>query len=92
MGGVDNKRDVLILDKLYQRMLPWIVGHPNVALYKDAGEHRSCPTCGSTKLQNRGLAVTKAFTYQRYQCKSCGGWGRERLREKANPAPKVVGL
>lgn len=88
-----NKRDVVILDKLYHRMLPWIVSHPNVALYTDAGEHSVCPSCGSTKLHKRGMAHSKTHTYQRYQCNSCGTWGRERLREKGGVAPpQVVGL
>jgi DNA polymerase elongation subunit (family B) len=86
-----NKRDVLILDKLYYRMLPWITNHPNVTLYTNAGARRVCPSCGSHKLQSRGLAVTKALTYTRYQCVSCGSWSRERLRATPGATtPKVV--
>ena len=86
-----NKRDVLILDKLYHRLLPWIRNHPNAALYDDDGELNVCPSCASTKLEKRGLAKTTTYTYQRFQCKSCGRWSRSRSRDKASPTPKVVG-
>ena len=87
-----NKRDVLILEKLYDRMLPWIVGHPNVSLFTD-GYMRliSCPSCGSSKMQSRGTCTTKSYVYKRFQCSSCGSWGRERLRDKTVPIPEVVG-
>ena len=88
-----NKRDVLILDKLYHKLLPWIVSHPNVALYKDETKHPVCPNCGSTRLHSRGLAVLKTFTYRRYSCQQCGTWSRNRLSEtKGAKAPQVVAL
>jgi DNA polymerase elongation subunit (family B) len=74
-----NKRDVLILDKLYYRMLPWIKSHPNVTIYKDASDTRvSCPTCNSTKVQSRGFYFTSLGKYRRVYCKACGGWSRHR--------------
>jgi DNA polymerase elongation subunit (family B)/predicted RNA-binding Zn-ribbon protein involved in translation (DUF1610 family) len=87
-----NKRDVVILDKLYARMLPWIQGHPNVSLYTDAGEAVHCPTCGSSKLTRRGNALSKTQTYQRFQCGSCGSWSRARLRDKQVAPPSVVAV
>ena len=47
-----NKRDVVLLEKLYHRLLPWIPNHPNVTLY--TGVVASCPRCGSAKFQSRG--------------------------------------
>jgi DNA polymerase elongation subunit (family B) len=87
-----NKRDVIILDKLYHKMLPWIVNHPNVSLYTDARETICCPTCSSPKLQRRGHAISKTQTYQRYQCGACGSWSRSRLKDGGVVPPKVVGL
>jgi hypothetical protein len=87
-----NKRDVVILDKLYDRMLPWIVNHPNVQMYGDDGETERCPLCGSRHLEKRGYAVSKTFRYQRYHCKACGSWSRERLKDNEVATPKVVGL
>jgi DNA polymerase elongation subunit (family B)/predicted RNA-binding Zn-ribbon protein involved in translation (DUF1610 family) len=86
-----NKRDVLILDHLYRRMLPWIGGHPNVGLFTEpSGKSLTCPSCGSTKIHSRGFATTRSFVYRRYQCTSCGSWSKATHREKAVEAPKVV--
>lgn len=66
-----NKNDVVLLEKVYNTMLPWIKNHPNKNLY-DGTE--ACHRCGSKALQRRGVARTIGVTYQRYQCNSCGGW------------------
>jgi predicted PolB exonuclease-like 3'-5' exonuclease len=68
-----NKQDVVLLESLYNRVLPWIKNHPNMNLHQD---HEGCPTCGSEKLQKRGTAVSGTGTYQRYQCRSCGTWSQ----------------
>jgi len=90
MNGVDadwkvmekyNKQDVLLLEKVYNRLLPWIPNHPNVGLYNNITE-KACTNCGSVNVQKRGLSHSKVSTYQRYQCSDCGGWSRERLADK----------
>jgi len=65
-----NKGDVKLLEKLYRRLRPWIVRHPNVA------GGLSCPKCGSEKVQRRGAQVAQFRTYARYQCQACAGWFR----------------
>jgi hypothetical protein len=64
-------------EKVYLKLRPYIVGHPNVGNYDD-NEERVCPKCGSHKVQQRGFSVTQAGKYARYQCTSCGGWSRSR--------------
>lgn len=73
-----NIGDVTKLEKLYVKLKPWIVNHPNYALYKNKGK-KSCPSCGSTHLQKRGFQYTPTQYYQRYQCKKCHSWSRERM-------------
>ena len=73
-----NIQDVKLLEKLYKHMLPWIKGHPNVALYDSAGKP-TCPSCGSTKLQYRGYSYTQVGKFHRVCCNSCGTWSRERV-------------
>lgn len=68
-----NKNDTLLLEKVYNKMLPWIPGHPNQNLY---GVVNSCPSCGSKKMQKRGTAVSVSVKYQRLQCLDCGKWAR----------------
>lgn len=87
-----NKRDVLILDKLYHRLLPWIGGHPNVTLYSEATSLDRCPVCASKSLTKRGFATSKAFRYQRYQCNGCGSWSRSRRYDKEVAVPEVIQL
>jgi DNA polymerase elongation subunit (family B) len=78
-----NKQDVNITEQLYDRILPWIHNHPNVGLYVDS-LRPVCPRCGSTKLGSRGSRATSTLTYERYRCKSCGGWARA-INSNRNP-------
>jgi DNA polymerase elongation subunit (family B) len=75
-----NKQDVVLLEKVYLRLLPWIKGHPNHGVYDEPGIP-VCPTCGHHHLQRRGFARTIANKYARYQCMNCGTWTREPFSE-----------
>lgn len=66
-----NKQDVRIEEKLYDKLLPWILRHPNIRLYDDAG---ICPRCGADNYHKRGFRRTDTAMYQRYQCQACKGW------------------
>lgn len=68
-----NRGDVTLLEKVYDRLMPWIKSHPNRGVYT---ESRVCPNCGSASVQARGVARTIANTYKRYQCQGCGMWSR----------------
>lgn len=68
-----NIQDVVLLEDLYNTLLPWIKNHPNKNLHSD---NACCPTCGHENLQKRGTAISTTGTYQRYQCKSCGSWSQ----------------
>jgi len=72
------KQDVKLLERLYLRMRPWIVNHPNVKLLVDDVRVTTCPKCGCSRLQKRGYAHTQVGQYPRYQCQDCGGWTRGR--------------
>ena len=86
-----NKHDVVISEKIYHRLLPWIQSHPNMSLFIDDDEPR-CINCGSDRLQSRGFARTPSLIYRRYQCKNCGKWSRGRLKEGDGPPSRVVGI
>lgn len=66
-----NKQDVRLLPKLYKKLLPWIMDHPNHALYTDR-EEILCTNCGSTKVKKNGIETLKTQSYQRYKCTKCG--------------------
>ena len=83
-----NRHDVVLLERLYHKLRPWIKGHLNHALFKG---HPRCPNCGHEKYQKRGYAYTNAGKYQRYQCSSCHSWyrGSKSLIERGE---RFVGL
>lgn len=73
-----NKKDVVLLEKVYLRLRPWINTHPSRAVIE--GIPSACPKCGAkNSLVGQGLRHYTTVSYaQRYQCKVCGGWGRSR--------------
>lgn len=77
-----NVADVISLEALYLRLLPYIHNHPNVARYEE-DEVTVCPKCGSHNIQWRGYYYTRAgLCYKRFVCMDCGGWGRVRYSER----------
>ena len=75
------KRDVQVLEAVYNKLLPYIHNHPNIGLLKGAPSH-SCPNCGGTHLQHRGYRITNVSRFARYQCQGCGKWSSSRVAEK----------
>lgn len=71
-----NVNDVILLEKLYVKLLPWIVHHANHSIH-NAEDALCCPNCGSTHLVKRGFYRTEASEYQRYKCVDCGKWLRD---------------
>ena len=66
---VYNKHDVLALEELYTKLIPWD-SSINFNLYRDNVDH-VCK-CGSGNLVKYGFYYTSAGKYQRYRCKACG--------------------
>lgn len=84
-----NRQDVVLLESLYKKLLPWIPNHPNASTYDQI---ECCPNCGSTHYQGRGKAITRTQTYKRYQCKSCGHWFRGARKPKhIEPMRQIAG-
>ena len=69
-----NRQDVIVTEKAYLRLLPWITNAPHQGMFTQDGH--SCPHCGSKKLERAGLTHTNVTSYQLYECKACGGWVR----------------
>jgi len=85
-----NKQDVRLLEKLYDRLKPWIRNHPNQGLYAENPE--SCPKCGSETFQRRGIEHTNACSYRRFQCCKCLGWFRGAVNIGPKPSQKFANL
>lgn len=84
-----NIEDVILLEKLYDRLKPWIKGHANCTVH---GAVLGCPTCGSTSYQRRGYAYTSTYRYERYRCKDCGKWFRGAKSTGPKPDEKFIGI
>jgi len=67
------RRDVLVLEEVYNIIKPLVLDHPNKGLIDGRG---GCAICGENKLQKRGYHVTRTRKYQRFQCQGCGGWSK----------------
>ena len=78
-----NKQDVILLEKIYLKMRPWIANHPSMNIYE--GKPDACPKCAGGPLHKRGtIHTTKVGTVQRYQCQNCGGWSQARTGQRSN--------
>ena len=75
-----NKQDVVVLEAVYEVLLPFITNHPNYNL--SLGTTHNCPNCGSSDVIKRGFTNSLSGTSPRYKCKSCGSWscGKKILR------------
>lgn len=75
-----NRNDVILLEKIYLRLLPFMQNHPNLGTIL---QDKVCPKCGSVKLQSRGVSGTQTAIYRNAQCQKCFGWCRFPEKERA---------
>lgn len=64
-----NMQDVALLEKVYDKLKPWMSKHPNLSLLDG---RRDCHVCGSVKVERNGYRVTAQTRYIRYRCRDCG--------------------
>lgn len=77
-----NRKDVLLLEKLYLKLRPWITNHPNLTI---GAEKPACPKCGSENISYRGYGRSASRSYRKFQCNDCAGWGSDlNFHEKAS--------
>lgn len=69
-----NIQDVILLEKVYLKLRPYIENHPNLSLLSSEASASSCPTCLDTSVIKRGFSITRTGKRQRFQCTSCGSW------------------
>jgi uncharacterized protein YprB with RNaseH-like and TPR domain len=76
-----NVQDVILLEKVYNKMLPYMTQHPNFTMGRTA-----CPKCGSESIKFEVIqpAITRA--YKLFRCLDCGGWSRLVKSEKTGAA------
>ena len=71
-----NKYDVLSLEELYKKLIPWD-SSINFSLY-DESEAHTCQ-CGCGDMFKNGFYFTSVSKFQRYRCRNCGAEVRDRV-------------
>lgn len=82
------KGDVAQMPALYEKLRPWIKGHPNMNLYAP-DEGPVCTRCGSDRREITDPHVAITSVYKQWRCLDCGGVYRDRGRDKAEPVASV---
>lgn len=73
-----NRRDTVLLEEVYEVLLPWLPDHPHRHLYSGSG---GCPRCGTEgTIVEHGYAYTKLSKFQQYKCEACGYYARSSRR------------
>lgn len=85
-----NINDMVLLEGLYEKYLPWVPHHPNRGAYQT--EKQVCPHCGGKHYHKRGFATAHLMTYQRFQCQDCGAWFRSSKTITNKGLEKYVGV
>lgn len=65
-----NKNDVVLLENVYNKLLPFIKSHPKI--YKLFLDTPSCSNCGSAEIIGNGWYASSAGKRRRVRCKDCG--------------------
>lgn len=73
-----NVQDVVLLEKVYKRLKPWILDHPSLS---SIAHRTGCPNCGSAHVVKYGLRANHAGVRQQMLCKACGAWYLTRYRK-----------
>lgn len=75
-----NKQDVILLEKVYLKLRPYMQNHPNINISESIDTAR-CPCCGSEDLVRRGYAYTNMGKFARVCCNKCSKWSRVKISE-----------
>jgi uncharacterized protein YprB with RNaseH-like and TPR domain/predicted RNA-binding Zn-ribbon protein involved in translation (DUF1610 family) len=69
-----NKIDVVRLEEVYLRLLPYFKTHPHLGVLEGKPRH-SCPKCGSIDIIKHKVRVTASGNQrQQVQCQDCGSY------------------
>lgn len=72
-----NKRDVVLTEKLYMFLRPWIKNHPyggETPEIPDLTSDYTCPACGSHKVELDRPRRTRCYAVRVVHCNDCGNW------------------
>lgn len=67
-----NTNDTDITAAVYERLLPFVKNHPHVAPTLGL-DKATCPRCGSTDVERKGIYTPGVYNYVAYKCRTCSG-------------------
>ena len=74
-----NKQDVVLLEKVYDKLKVWDTKHLNLASMAHVLD--ACPICASKKLHRKGYSYTRVSMRAKIQCQDCGHWHMGPIRK-----------
>ena len=69
-----NKMDVMLLEKLYLRLRPYMTNHPLLDT-----DSCTCKVCGSEDVEQRGYTYTATQRRKKFRCRDCGHWSSGKI-------------
>lgn len=83
-----NNQDIVLLEEVYNKMLPFISNHPNIGDIEQVDG--ICPKCGSDKVVPYGSSPRRNGRVKAYRCEDCGGRCNENtIKPKDKPGRLV---
>lgn len=68
-----NKQDVILLEKIYVKLRPWMENHPSISVMD--GRPKSCNNCGSERMhRHTKKTFSKTGWKMQYKCYDCGAY------------------
>lgn len=77
-----NIHDVILLERVYKRMRPWIEDHPSMKSVDTLKTLAVCPNCRSKNSRKQGIRAAATTLKQQWQCTECGRWYLTRLERR----------
>jgi DNA polymerase III epsilon subunit-like protein len=77
-----NKVDVEVLEKVYNKLRPYMKNHPHVGAMKGQDKECTCRNCGSNNVKKNGIRFTAAgVKKQEIKCKDCHAYSLVKYAE-----------
>lgn len=67
-----NIQDVVLLEKIYLELLPWITNHPLRTMMSP--NDSTCKNCLGSHMTRQGYKMTRTGKKQQMKCADCGAW------------------
>ena len=84
-----NKQDVVLLEGIYNILLPWINNHPNMGLFI-LDDYTRCPNCGGSHLTEIKSFKSSIASFKTFRCHGCGALSRERQSQLSKEENKTI--